>query len=453
MTFFVPVMLFGWVPFTIFLFYRLPAHRAVLVAVIGGFLFLPVAGYDLPGIPAFDKYAAISLGLILGGRLSGQRRKANFKWKLYDLPMIMWCLSPIPSSLTNQLGWYNGISGIYSNIMMWGIPYLAGRAYFKDDETLRELCIGIVIGGMVYALLCLYEIRMSPRLHQNIYGFFQADWRQHRRYGGWRPIVFMQHGLMVAVWMAACTTISFWMWRDRLLEHIKGIPIRIVVAGLALITLLCKAASGWVAMATGCGMYFICRRYRSYTPLLLLLLLVPLYIGIRATGILTLTDIQTTADSIFDAERTDSLVVRLSQEVLFAERALKRPLFGWGRASRAWPVDQDTGRELIRMWDSLWIIYFSLYGFFGVYTWVVGMLIGPWIVLWRLNKRGKSEETGQATTVPALSVIVIVFMIDSLFNGMVNSVYVLTSGALLSFHVSIAEALQPHKVHKTGVRQ
>ena len=215
-------MLFGWVPFTIFLFFRLPAHRAVLVSVIGGFLLLPMARYDLPGIPPFDKYASISLGLILGGRLSGKRRQADFQWRLYDLPMVLWCLSPVPSSLTNGLTFYNGISVVYGQIMIWGIPYLAGRIYFIDKESLRELCLGIIIGGIVYALLCAYEIRMSPRLHINIYGFFQHDWRQHRRYGGFRPIVFMQHGIMVAVWMAACTTTAFWMWRKRLVEQIKG---------------------------------------------------------------------------------------------------------------------------------------------------------------------------------------------------------------------------------------
>ena len=58
MTPLVPIMLFGWVPFTILLFMRLPAHRAVLVAVIGGWLLLPTAGYNWPGIPPYGKATA-----------------------------------------------------------------------------------------------------------------------------------------------------------------------------------------------------------------------------------------------------------------------------------------------------------------------------------------------------------------------------------------------------------
>lgn len=433
----VPITLFGWVFFTIFLFYRLPPHRAVLVSVIAGWLFLPVAGYNFPGIPEFDKNAAISIGLILGGRLSGQRKSANFKWSLYDLPMIMWLVSPVASSLSNGLGLYNGLSGVYSSIMVWGIPYLAGRAYFCDNDTLRDLCLGIVIGGMVYAVLCLWEIRMSPRLSINIYGFFPHEWRQHRRYGGWRPIVFMQHGLMVAVWMAACTTMALWLWRSRLVKQIRGIPMGLVVTGLFITTLLCKAASGWIAVVLGCSAYFICRRFQSYLPILALLLIVPLYIGVRTTGTISITDVENIANRVFDAERTDSLVVRLTQEDLFAAKAMDRPLFGWGRASRAWPVDPYTGRLMIAMWDSLWIIFFSLFGYFGLFTWAVGMLIGPWAILRRSDIRVAIQKNEPASMMPVvLSLIVIIFMIDSLFNGMVNPVYILCTGTAVGFHLA-----------------
>jgi hypothetical protein len=305
-------MLFGWVPFTIFLFSTRKPHRAVLVAVIGGWLLLPMTVYDLPGIPQYTKVVAISLGLILGCRFSGQRGKADFKWKLCDLPMTMWCLSPILTSLANQLGLYDGLAGCYNQIMMWGVPYLSGRIYFKNDEALRDLCLGIVIGGMVYALLCLYEIRMSPRLSMNFYGFFPHEWRQHYRYGGWRPIVFMQHGLMVAVWMAAATSVAFWLWRIRVVERIKGIPMGLVVALLITTTMLCKTASGWVALALGCGGYFIhcwCRGNRLF---ILLLLVVPLYIGLRISGTLTVNDVGTLTAQIFDTERAGSMAIRLN---------------------------------------------------------------------------------------------------------------------------------------------
>ena len=439
MTPLVPIMLFGWVPFTIILFFTLKPHRAAMISVIGGWLLLPHTGYNWQGIPPFDKSAAISIGLVLGGWLSGQRFRADFKWKLYDLPMVLWCFSSIPTSLTNQLGWYDGVSGVYSALMTWGIPYLAGRIYFKDDEALRDLCLGIVIGGMVYALLCLYEIRMSPRLNVKFYGFFPHEWRQHYRYGGWRPIVFMQHGLMVAVWMAAAATTAFWLWRSRAVERIKGIPMGPVAVILIITALLCKTASGWVVLALGCGGYFVYRRSRRNLLFILLLLLVPIYIGVRISGTAPMDDVVMLSARIFDEERTDSLAVRLLQEDLFAARALESPLFGWGGYSRGWPVDPDTGKQLIRMVDSLWIITFSSKGFWGIVTLFLYMLIGPWVVLRSTTRdRGGSKEVGGETAMMAvmLSLIVILFMIDTLFNAMVNPVYVMISGALAGWHLA-----------------
>jgi hypothetical protein len=433
MTPLVPIMLFGWVPFTVILFFHLKPHRAVLISVIGGWLLLPMTGYNVPGIPPYTKYAAISLGLVLGGCLSGEHFKADFKWRLYDLPMVLWCLAPIPTSLTNHLGLYDGISSTYSQIVSWGIPYLAGRIYFKDNEALRDLCLGIVIGGTAYALLCLYEIRMSPRLSREFYGFFAHDWRQHHRYGGWRPIVFMQHGLMVAVWMAASATAAFWLWRSRAVEQIKGIPMGWIAVILFVTAVLCKTASGWFALAIGCGGYFIYRHFQGNLLFVLLLLVVPLYIGVRISGTVPMDDVVMLASKIFDEERIGSLAIRLVQEDLFVVRTLESPLFGWGGYSRGWPVDPDTGKKLVGMVDSLWVITFSSRGFFGITTLIIGMLIGPWTVL-RATANGSIQKEKMPNILAAmLSLIVILFMIDSLFNAMINPIYIMCSGALVGW--------------------
>ena len=89
------------------------------------------------------------------------------------------------------------------------------------------------------------------------------------------------------------------------------------------------------------------------------------------------------------------------------------------------------------MWDSLWIIYFSLNGFFGIVTWIFGMLIGPWLVLRRAIKTTTPQNANSnVVMVVMLSLIVSIFMIDSLFNGMVNPIYIMVSGALVGWCVS-----------------
>ena len=84
-----PLMMFGWVPLAIVFFSIYSAHRAVMVIVIGGVLFLPEATYNLPGIPPYTKQTAIALGLILGGRLTGVRSTFFFKPTKYDVPIFI----------------------------------------------------------------------------------------------------------------------------------------------------------------------------------------------------------------------------------------------------------------------------------------------------------------------------------------------------------------------------
>jgi hypothetical protein len=430
MTILVPIMLFGWVPLTILLFMRLPAHRAVLVSVIGGWLFLPMAGYNILGIPEFSKGNAIAYGLILGGWLSGKRQEATVKWRIYDLPMILWVLCPFPSSITNDLGWYNGLSGAFSQFITWGVPYLAGRIYFDTPEKLKDLCLGIVIGGLLYAPLCLYEFRMSPRLSINFYGFFPHEWRQHSRYGWWRPIVFMQHGLMVSLWMAICATVAFWLWRSRQVTHLRGWSMSLITMVLAVTAVLCLSANGWFTLALGCCAYFLHQRYPSGRPFTLLLLAVPLYTVLRISGIIEGTDVERMAAFFFDSERVDSLSIRLYQEDLFVAQALDRPWFGAGRASLAWPIDPIRGRVLVAMIDSLWLIAFSFRGILGLASFMGAMLIGPWLIL-RPNKHLASSSQGSNQQRMVLALVVILFMLDCLFNAMVNPVYILISGSLV----------------------
>jgi len=360
--------------------------------------------------------------------------------------MLLWCLSPLFTSLANQLGWYNGLSGIFAQTMVWGIPYLAGRTYFKDAEAMRDLCLGIVIGGLLYVPLSLYEIRMSPRLSINFYGYFPHEWRQHYRYGGWRPIVFMQHGLMVALWMAVSATTAFWLWRSRTVQRIKGMSMGLFVAVLIITSVLCKSANGWFFLALGCGSYFIYRSGKKNLLFLLLLLLIPLYMSARITGYISGQDVETMTAHLFDAERVSSLAIRLKQEDLFIRKAMESPVFGWGGYSRGWPVDPETGRKLISMVDSLWVITFSSKGFWGIFSLFTAMLLGPWCVLRAKKQEIKSGDI--PTLIPVvLSLVVIFFMADSLVNAMVNPAYILTSGALVAWHLS-----QKQKLHEnTGL--
>ena len=44
----------------------------------------------------------------------------------------------------------------------------------------------------------LFEIRMSPQLHRWLYGYYPFGFITQMRYGGFRPSVFMENGLVCA---------------------------------------------------------------------------------------------------------------------------------------------------------------------------------------------------------------------------------------------------------------
>jgi len=444
MNLFAIVALFGWAPLTILFFQVMSPHRAVLLSVIGGVLFLPMGGFDLPGIlPPLNKYTVIGIGLILGGRLSGQRFKADFRWSRYDLPMLVWCLCPLASSLSNNLGLYDGLAGVWDNFMVWSIPYLAGRIYIDTTEKLQDLCIAIIIGGLLYMLLCLYEIRMSPQLSNSIYGFFPHNFGQHKRYGGFRPVVFMQHALMVSLWMAATTTTIFWLWRAKVITHLKGIPLSLGVLAMIVTTILCKSASGVIALAFGIGSYFLFRLLKSTKPFRLVVLLIPCYMLLRIIGGIEATVIENQANRVFDSDRISSLAIRLKQEDLFIDKMLQQPQFGWGYMSRAWPRlgEDEEGRKAIGMIDALWLIVVSTRGLVGLAAMTAMMLVGPWQALSRLRQKSQHPPDSFPREIPmVLSLVVLLFMIDCLVNGMINPAYILVSGALLGWSMEHGKA-------------
>ncbi|NTV97881.1 MAG: hypothetical protein HGA70_01785, partial [Chlorobiaceae bacterium] len=51
----VPVAMFGWIPVVILLFKKLEPRLAASVAFVAGWMFLPIAAINLPGLPDYTK--------------------------------------------------------------------------------------------------------------------------------------------------------------------------------------------------------------------------------------------------------------------------------------------------------------------------------------------------------------------------------------------------------------
>src|SRR4051812_9416856 len=103
-------VIFAWVPFVLYLFARGKPRRAVTVSFLAAWLFLPVFSLKVPGLPDYTKVSATTLGVLLGALLFDWRRLFGFRPGPADLPVVVWCLSPLPASLSNNLGLYDGLS-------------------------------------------------------------------------------------------------------------------------------------------------------------------------------------------------------------------------------------------------------------------------------------------------------------------------------------------------------
>ena len=433
-------VLLAWIPVVLMLFAVLRARSAVLWSFVVGWLFLPMADNDLPGLPDFDKLAATSVAALLGVLVFDHRSLLRYRPSWADLPLLAWCFVPMLTSIFNDLGPYDGLSASWGHVVRWGIPIFLGRIYFNDFASLREVAIAIVVGGVLYVPLCWIEIQLSPQLHTWIYGYFQHNFRQTMRYGGFRPVVFLQNGLAVAALMSVSATMTFWLWRCRSIRGVRPSSLGWLFLLLAVTTVFCKSANGVVLMVLGLVTYAAVQLIPPRWVLIPLLLAVPTYMVTRATGVLpahVLVDLATPVD----VERAGSLRARLEQEDLFSKHTWQRPLFGWGGWKRNFPTDEFTGEQLTRGVDSFWIIALSKNGIVGLMLATLTLLIGPAMFLIRCPQREWfSYEVGPAT---ALTVCIILYVIDNLFNGLVNLVFFLPMGGLISIGLRPLRAWRP----------
>lgn len=419
------IALYGWPLVVAALFAAMRPRRAVIVAFVGAWLFLPEASIKMAGLPDWTKAISATYGAMLGVAVFDSRSLAALRPRWIDIPMAVWCLAPLASSLTNGLGAYDGASAALDQTVRWGIPYALGRMYFSDREGLRDLVVGVLIGGLIYVPLCLYEIRMSPHLHKTVYGFHAQWFGQTKRFGGFRPSVFMQHGIMVGMWMASAAIVSAWMWASGALRRLWGAPIWSLFAALAGTTVLVKSLAAILWLAVGLGVIASLKLGRTRLAALALVAIPPAYLTARV-GMNWSGDSMVQAAETISGARAQSLRYRFANEEMLKDKAAQRPLFGWGGWNRS-NVRNDRGK-LIGTTDSLWIIAYGKTGGVGLLAMLFSILLPVALLLART--RAQWWLAPAHAPFAAMATLLLVYMLDNLINAMLNPVYVLGMGGL-----------------------
>jgi hypothetical protein len=427
----VHTMMFGWPIVSLLLFLRYGPRKAVTISLLAGWLLLPQAKFSLPGIPDYSRYTAVALSIILCVFIFDSGRLINFRLKRIDLPMVVWCLCPMTSSLANGLGAYDGLSGVISFTISFGIPYLIGRLYFADSDGMRSLAIGLILAVLCYTPLILFELRMSPQLHKHIYGYLQVPFHTVWRLGWYRPMVFLHNGLEMGVLVASATLTAIWLWRTRAVKKISLFSARFAALTLLVICILCRALNGYIILIMGLGTLYLIKTFRVRTLVFLLVLIPPVYIFGRVVTNWDAVPLVEAIESI-DEKRARSLQSRISHEITLIDKAMQRPYFGWGGYGRNRADNLARGAMGHKsVTDSFWIIALGQRGLTGL----IGVGLVLLLPIASLARRLPAAEWSDPVNAPAavLSMVLLGFTVDCLANAMISPIYIAIAGGLIGY--------------------
>lgn len=412
---------------------------AALVLALGGALFMPLGGgFDFPVIPPLGgrtlPYLILGLGIVL---LWPNKLRGIDLGRWPDLLVLVLSLLPILTALLNSdvLIWgpravqglttWDGFSRASRTFMDVGMPYMVGRILFQTSSDLRRLLVWIAGAGLIYSLFALVEIRLSPQFHYWTYGYQPVqDGRLNVRWGGYRPTIFMDNGLAVALFMMITSVTAFALGRARI--RIGFFPSRVAGPYLLVILIMCKSVA-----AIGYGFLLapvvaLMRPRSVHCVALGLATVVILYPLLRTQGLVPTTGAVELADSI-SPDRAVSLLTRFDNEDRMLEHNWDRFFFGWGGFGRNRVYNERSGVD-ITLTDGQWMIALSSAGLAG-WACFYSLLLWPvFLGLWRLPRiRGPDQGL-----MACLLLLVSSFALDHLLNGFFTNLPFLFSGAAVT---------------------
>lgn len=427
------------------LYVRLDPARALIWTVLGGYLVLPpVASFNFPIIPDFDKYSIPNLMAVLLSVLL-------LKDKISFLPsgtvgrvlIAMFLLTPLATVATNTdvihlnhgkvisaMRIYDSLAAV-TNQFIYLLPFFLARRYLATPEALKAVVVALVAAGLAYSLPMLIEARLSPQLNIWIYGFFQHDFAQMVRAGGYRPIVFLQHGLWVAFFALMALAAAVMILRDAPPEDRPRDLL--VVLWLALALMICRSLGPVIYAICLVPILLVMPRRLQLLTAALLACIVVVYPMLRGAGVIPIDQILKIANTL-SADRAYSLNFRITNEEMLLVHAAERPWFGWGGYGRNMIHDPDTGRDLT-IADGQWILRIGNYGWLG-YIAEFGLLALPLLLM----AREAILQRGVAISIWAcgLALILAFNMVDLLPNATLIPFTWLIAGALLGHAEALA---------------
>lgn len=406
-------------------------------------MFLP-AGLKLP-FAALDKHRIAVLS-VTAALLLFHRRELRIRdgWRRFPLLVLaVFCLGAlqtfgrnadplrfgilrIPGLGSRDLAWM-----IYDPFVEFILPFAIGQRVFKTERDVRDLLDVLSICVLIYAPFCLVEMRLSPQFSNWIYGYFPHSFAQMVRGEGYRPIVFMSHGLAVGMFLLAGLCAGLTLRRAGAASP-STYTRRALVAMLVLLLARNLAAAIYSGFALVLLVWGSTRaKARAVMALAILALAYPV---LRNTDAFPTADVASFFQGI-SPQRGDSLLYRFTNEDALLARAMERPLFGWGgwgrsRVYTSWgePDDPWADARDISTTDGQWIIWLGSSGVVGLAARFATLLFP----IFRFARNWGQLSQVSRSLGAGLAMIIALFSIDLLPNSLWDLLPVMYAGALLS---------------------
>jgi len=395
--------LLAWIPFTFWLVRAYPLPKAAIYSVVGGILILPNrAAFDLPLLPDVDKefippVAFLAAAFFIKRRAFKSARLGKGDERLFALMVFgaigTWLFNPNPIFIS---GWEpkvlpamtlrDSAALMVRDFFAFIVPFCAARIAVQNLSDFRQAIRSTIFLGLLYAPLVLVEVRMSPQVHNWMWGYAaQASFLQAIRFGGYRPVLLFPHGLGLAMFLLAILFMLAGLYKGR--KRLFGLQVRWFFFFYAIVLVLEKSTGAIVYAVLILPLLFFAskslKRWTIYT-LAVFGLSYPLLVDVLPRHEL--------ADWIanYSEERAQSLQFRFDNEDILVERAREKYWVGWGAYSRNRIFDPVSGQD-ITVTDGAWIIRFGELGMIGM-SFTFLLFIVP---SFRLMRRLRQLRLGQ----------------------------------------------------------
>lgn len=423
------------------LFGRLPKERAVIWALMMGYLFLPEppAVFDLPMMPPLTKHnlpalAAFMLALWRYGHDAPLLPESLLGKAL----LLTFVFSPVMTVLTNEdpvffgqvglpgLGLKDAVALVLEQFLLV-LPFLLARQHLSSGGAQRDILRALMAGGLIYSLFMLIEIRLSPQLNLWVYGYYQHLFGQSVRFGGYRPVVFLYHGLWVAFFTMSAVVAAYGLWRWDVAEARWK---TLAIAGyLTLILVMAKSLGALIFVVLLVPMV-VFLSIKIQTKIAIVIGLFALAYPIMKGADLVPTQWLLDQAASVDPQRAGSLQFRFDNEDTLLERAYIKPVFGWGSWGRNHILDPVNG-NILTVTDGRWIIVIGVYGWVGFIA-EFGLLILPLLLIGREVMAAPRQATVSPLVGP-LCLLLAINVVDMIPNATLTPLTWMIVGAMTGY--------------------